>query len=308
MIHQGPRCKSAARPAEAAPACSNMKYAGADTAAVYKKPNIASFFKPKAGMACWQMPCSLPEQLRPHPLVQSLLPLADAVHTMQHQDHVFLPKNLKGLCLCTSLHPGCWASIALTGHAAIHDLARYRYHAGAAKASGKVASMQPKSEHTDAPEDSEPPSASPSDVKIEPSSVKAEQGAEEPASQSRQHIKAECEADVESKPEPGMQAGTPASQAAAERHLAAQMDAGAAGKLQEAGVPCEQPAASDCGAAQPSVASQPAAGVSPHAAAASKRKAPAAASARRKPYPAKKSKGPGGRTAQISSYFTKNSA
>ena len=38
------------------PAMSNMKYAGADTADVYKKPNIASFFKPKAGKTCSQNP------------------------------------------------------------------------------------------------------------------------------------------------------------------------------------------------------------------------------------------------------------
>ena len=171
-----------------------------------------------------------------------------------------------------------------------------------------MASRQPASQHSGAAEATELPPASLSNGKTEPCSVKAEQDAAESASQNGKDLQAEGEADVGSKPEPDMQAEPDPSQAAAELCLAAQMDAGAAGKLQEADMPCEQPAARDGGAAQPSAASQPAEHAvgsrSPHAAAASKRKGPVNA----KPSPAKKSKGPGGRTAQISSYFTKNSA
>ena len=125
--------------------------------------------------------------------------------------------------------------------------------------------------------------------------------------------KAEPGFQADAKAEPGQPADSKTElepgQAAAEQQLAQQMDAGAAGKLQEAGVPCEpsQPAAGrktePAGHAEHSDRDR-VASTSPGMSGASKRKAGSAA----KPSPAKKGKGSDGRTAQISSYFTKNSA
>ena len=188
----------------------------------------------------------------------------------------------------------------LTAHAK-----KFSFAAGASSQAPTKAAAQTKMPvaRMEALEAEKAASGCPADMKSEPASVKAEQGTASYATNEPAADVPDPDPQGLSRAEPKSEAELRSSQECADELLARQMDAGAAGDLQGAGVPVEQPPACSEESGQPEAANSPP-GARSSVADTSKRKAAGAVS----PPSAKKSRGAGGRTAPISSYFTKNSA